>query len=474
MPLGQFEAVKAELHSSVDRVEVRHTACLHVHNLAILQLDTGKAPHVPELRNLRMHVWRRVRDNLIGRSKPAVLDPRARIHQELGEHRGLCELAQMEDDTLPLSDEVEVAREGICEPPKRMSRACNWNILQAVFRHNLLASLNAHLDARDQCPVGGKVHLSLLYDKPLSSSPRLVLHVHSLRPVEDAEHAHNWHCVLSQSQLLQKIVCLEHHIADARPRQPLWLKAFLLRSCLHVLRIHRVQGEERLPATLPANLERQGKVLEVNRSRWLVGRSHPHGAGRLIPDQAGQPPEVAEAPLRSQRCAGGDEAGRPANVMFGTVLLLLLPLLLEEGGLLILHLLDHDLCTTLRMDASVLGFALIRGLTYGHEASRAKRHLFSFRVHVPQPRLPLPLGLLCLVRLGGFDNLVRGLLRFLLGQEPWEGFAIVTCVAGVPRLAEAGLVAIKGLPLVRRQPVFVLGGWASFIALGVAAARGLL
>mmetsp|Transcript_107299 Transcript_107299/g.256184 ORF Transcript_107299/g.256184 Transcript_107299/m.256184 type:complete len:216 (+) Transcript_107299:1604-2251(+) len=213
----------------------------------------------------------------------------------------------MENHRLPLCDEVEVTREGVCEAPERMSGAGDSHILQPCIGHHLLPCLHAHLHAGHQGLVCCHVDFSFLDHEPLSAGPGLILHPHGLGPIENAQHADDWHRVLSQSQLFKEVVGLEHHVPDAGSRQPLWLETLLLRCGLNILRINRIQGEEGLASRLPADLQGKGQVLQIHGSCRLCCGCHTHGARGLVPNEAGKAPQLAKAQLPRQRGTGGHQ-----------------------------------------------------------------------------------------------------------------------------------------------------------------------
>mmetsp|Transcript_58315 Transcript_58315/g.138806 ORF Transcript_58315/g.138806 Transcript_58315/m.138806 type:complete len:284 (-) Transcript_58315:970-1821(-) len=283
MALRQLEAVQAELHTPVDRLQPALAASDHVHQLSVPQLDAAVAPHVPQLRDLREGLGLGALHDLIRHLVPGGVQAGLGVHQVLGHHRGLGQLTQMEDHAFPLCDQVEVSREGLGELLERMVGRRDRRVLQPVLRENLLPGLDPHLHMGDQRVVLRHSDFRLLHHKPLAARPAVLLPRH-LRVVEDAVHAHHGHGVLSQGQLLEKVVRLEHHIPRAGAGQPAGLIHLLLWAGLQVLRIRGVQREQGLPARSLAHLQSQQQILQVHRAGRLQRGCHLHCLGGLVQD----------------------------------------------------------------------------------------------------------------------------------------------------------------------------------------------
>mmetsp|Transcript_58314 Transcript_58314/g.138797 ORF Transcript_58314/g.138797 Transcript_58314/m.138797 type:complete len:380 (-) Transcript_58314:455-1594(-) len=378
MALRQLEAVQAELHTPVDRLQPALAASDHVHQLSVPQLDAAVAPHVPQLRDLREGLGLGALHDLIRHLVPGGVQAGLGVHQVLGHHRGLGQLTQMEDHAFPLCDQVEVSREGLGELLERMVGRRDRRVLQPVLRENLLPGLDPHLHMGDQRVVLRHSDFRLLHHKPLAARPAVLLPRH-LRVVEDAVHAHHGHGVLSQGQLLEEVVRLEHDVPHAGAGQPLRLVHLLLGGLLQVLGVHRVQGEQRLPLRRLPHLQRQQQILQVDGRRGLQSGRHLHSAGGLIQHQAAQAlGRRAAAHALRQALVLGDAVHAPSDVVLPAILLLLHALSLVAVLLLPLAVLDQHLGHALRVHAGLLALAaLVSELAHRQRAARAQRHLLS-------------------------------------------------------------------------------------------------
>mmetsp|Transcript_27364 Transcript_27364/g.77028 ORF Transcript_27364/g.77028 Transcript_27364/m.77028 type:complete len:646 (-) Transcript_27364:157-2094(-) len=272
---GESEAVDAKIDPAIQAVHLRCRIRLEG---SVLQTDFREAAIVPQLGDLQ--AAHAAFGALHADAEPRSPQDRARLDQVLREDGSLRDLAELGDHALALGDEVEVVGEHVGVHHQRVVWPGDGRILKAVVSHNLLSSLNAHLEVGDEDLIPGDVHLRLAHDEPLASTPLGILAV-QLRVLEAALHADHRLIVLPEGELLQVIVRLEHDLADARPREPLRLETLelhggLLRVCGRLPVVDGVQGEQRLLTLCPPHLQRNGQVLQVHGRRRLQRRGHAH------------------------------------------------------------------------------------------------------------------------------------------------------------------------------------------------------
>mmetsp|Transcript_58318 Transcript_58318/g.138827 ORF Transcript_58318/g.138827 Transcript_58318/m.138827 type:complete len:458 (-) Transcript_58318:270-1643(-) len=452
MALRQLEAVQAELHTPVDRLQPALAASDHVHQLSVPQLDAAVAPHVPQLRDLREGLGLGALHDLIRHLVPGGVQAGLGVHQVLGHHGGFGKLPKVEDDTLALRNDVEIPGEGVGELLQGMVGGRDRSVLQALLGDDLLPGLHTHLHVRDEGVVICSPHLSLLHHEPLAARPGLFLVAH-LGPIKDAEHAKHRHGVLAQSQLLQEVVCLEHDIAGACSSQPGRLEDLLLGRVLEVLRVNRIQGKEGLSRRGFPHLQGQQEVFQVHRSRWLQRCRNTNGLRSLIQYQATKPLRSwAAAHALGQAGIGRNAVHPPADVVFPAVFQLLVVLPRSAMLLLALGFLHENLCHALCVDASILALATLVGkLANRQGATGAEWDFFPIGIHLSevdlcQTFLGRPVAQRSLQRLGG--QLLP--LRRLSG-EPWERLPAVAWVGAIPAFPKLLRVLAEGVLLVVSQ-----------------------
>mmetsp|Transcript_77911 Transcript_77911/g.174684 ORF Transcript_77911/g.174684 Transcript_77911/m.174684 type:complete len:297 (-) Transcript_77911:969-1859(-) len=286
----------------------------------------------------------------------------------------------MINDALPLSDQIKVMRELFSILDHRVILPSHLEILQlALLIHDLLPGLDTHFAVWKQDVVLCNLHFRLLHDKPLTGSP-LLLDALLLGEVEATLHADNGLLVLTHRQLLQMVIGLEEDIAHARALQPVRLKALHLHGILRFC-VDWIQGELRLPALLDADLQRNGKVLQVYRSCRVHGRRHTHVAGALIQHQAAK---ALRHRAPGQSCCSTGVVGNPLRLPADVVLRMsehLLPLLLLDPLLLLaFHVEDGVLCRALCVHTTLLVMALVHVVAQGEVASATKPQLLAIRI----------------------------------------------------------------------------------------------
>jgi hypothetical protein len=75
------------------------------------------------------------------------------VCQKFGQDCGFRQLTEMVHNTLPFRDEIELLSERLSVLHKRMIGPGNLDVLATALADNLLASLHAHLEVRDQNAV---------------------------------------------------------------------------------------------------------------------------------------------------------------------------------------------------------------------------------------------------------------------------------------------------------------------------------
>mmetsp|Transcript_4381 Transcript_4381/g.9813 ORF Transcript_4381/g.9813 Transcript_4381/m.9813 type:complete len:353 (+) Transcript_4381:1080-2138(+) len=210
---------KSQVGASINRVHLSGEATLRSHDLAIGNVDLSSPVLIPQLRDLL------ARERLLGplECHPRVVQLRLVLHKELGEASCLGQLAEMVDGALPLRNEVEEVREGLCVLDQRMVVPGNGHVLVAIGALANLASLDAELHLRDDHVVLSHLNRSLLHHEPLSANP-LLQEALLFRELVAVLHARNGLDVVTKRELLEVIVRLEEDLAHAGAGEPLGLK----------------------------------------------------------------------------------------------------------------------------------------------------------------------------------------------------------------------------------------------------------
>mmetsp|Transcript_44673 Transcript_44673/g.78586 ORF Transcript_44673/g.78586 Transcript_44673/m.78586 type:complete len:211 (-) Transcript_44673:1281-1913(-) len=183
-------------------------------------------------------------------SRASNLQPRSiQIDIALDQHfchdGGFCQLAQMEDNTFPLSNEIEILCERFCILDHRMVRAGDLEIDKLITFDCHLASLNTHANTWGQDIVVRQQDLCLSYYEPFPGVPLFVQTI-DFSEIEATLHTNYRLLTLTHRELFQVVVGLKHHLTNTGASQPLWFEALLLHRILfpRLRRIHWVQREQ--------------------------------------------------------------------------------------------------------------------------------------------------------------------------------------------------------------------------------------
>mmetsp|Transcript_49693 Transcript_49693/g.155494 ORF Transcript_49693/g.155494 Transcript_49693/m.155494 type:complete len:271 (-) Transcript_49693:303-1115(-) len=265
-----------------------------------------------------------------------------------------------------------------------MVRPRDCCITEAVTLDLLFAGLHTHLHERHEDAVSRHLDLRLAHNKPLARGPVRPIHVGE---VVAALHPNHGLLVLAHGELLQVHVGLEHHLSDARARQPLRLEALHLPLRMELIRRVclaaklGVEGEHGIPAAARAHLEGQGQVLQVDCGCRIGGGSDRDGVGGLIQGQAAHAFQrhVATAQLGGRPCIERDHLHLPADPVLLATSLLRFRVLLLTCLLLLLGLLQHELGLALSVHQRPAGIVVqvVGQLPYWQVALRAPAGLGS-------------------------------------------------------------------------------------------------
>mmetsp|Transcript_73439 Transcript_73439/g.195126 ORF Transcript_73439/g.195126 Transcript_73439/m.195126 type:complete len:499 (+) Transcript_73439:1530-3026(+) len=332
------------------------------------------APLVPQLWDLHgAHLLR------LRKAEEELIHADAGFEEVLGQDRGLGELAEVVDHGLALGDQVKVVGELLRILHQRVVRPGDARVLKAVGCHFLLPRLHAHLHKGDEDAVLRHLDLRLSHDEPLARLP--LIGAADIREVKATLHPHDGLGLLAHRKLLQVVVRLEEHVADACACQPRRLEALGLHR-LH--RVHgllggvdRVKGEARLRALLEADLECQGQVLQVHRSCRVRRGRKAKRIRAVLELQAAEPAAhgvALQLPCRAH--VPGDHLRPPTNLILRAALRLHGACL----GLAVLRLLAEVLLDHLRHavrmhEALVLLAACVGKVSHGQAAVAAEDDL---------------------------------------------------------------------------------------------------
>mmetsp|Transcript_20182 Transcript_20182/g.63103 ORF Transcript_20182/g.63103 Transcript_20182/m.63103 type:complete len:263 (+) Transcript_20182:371-1159(+) len=256
-----------------------------------------------------------------------------------------------------------------------MVRPRRADVLQAVLAHQLLPCLNTHPDMWHQDLVLRHLHLGLPHDEPFAGVP-LIAPV-PVGIVVAALHAHDRLLVLAHGELLQVIVRLEEDLANGRARQPCGLEALQEHRGLRIegaaFGVHRVQGEERLPALAPADLNRQREVLQIDGRGRVERRGNAHAFPLLQHQAAHALRRQAALQPACSCCVPRNPRRPPADVVLDTIHVLPLGLGLLASLLLLARLAQQLLRHALAVEPGLrLALARVPPVARGQPAEGAE------------------------------------------------------------------------------------------------------
>mmetsp|Transcript_97273 Transcript_97273/g.302897 ORF Transcript_97273/g.302897 Transcript_97273/m.302897 type:complete len:418 (+) Transcript_97273:1331-2584(+) len=218
---SDVEATEAELHAAIetDQIHVGTLLCpgcraVHWSNLRV-------AAVLPQLGYFQATACRcLLHRGPIHQAEPVVINVYASFHDELGKDGCLCNLSEVIDHALPFRNEIEVVSECRRILDHGVVRPGHGDVCDAVLAELELPSFHAHLDMRHQHVALSHEDLCIVDHKPSASRP-LFSKALGFREVEGALHADYRLLVLSERQLLQVVICLEHGFTQTRAHQPL-------------------------------------------------------------------------------------------------------------------------------------------------------------------------------------------------------------------------------------------------------------